>query len=205
MIRTLPILFSFAVVMASAAVATAQQSVTTVILVPGAGGATPNDFLIRNTGAFASAGLQTTVAMSAGAIASAAKSVRAKGGKPVLVAMSKGTQTAAQAIAQGAPVAAVVFVSGFMMPGTGGSVPAILGTASKLPPTLVVHHRQDRCPMTTPDGAAAFVGWSGGKASIHWVDGGRPGGPPCRPMSAHGYIGQDQQAVSAITSFARSR
>src|SRR6478736_5130134 len=90
---------------------------TTVILVPGAGGATPNDFLIRNTSSFATAGLQTTLAMSPGAISAAARSVRAAGGKPVVVAMSKGTQTAAQVIAQAAPLAGAVFVSGFMAPG----------------------------------------------------------------------------------------
>lgn len=183
----------------------AQNRGITLILVPGAGGATPNDFLIRNGGAFAARGFQTTVAMSASDIISSAKSIRSGGRKAVLVSMSKGTLTAAEAISQGASVAGVVFVSGFMMPGTAGSVPSILGGASKLPITLVVHHRGDRCPLTPPEGATAFVDWSAGKATMHWVEGGESGGAPCRPMSAHGYFGQDIAAVSAITSFASVR
>lgn len=182
-----------------------QRSATTLILVPGAGGATPNDFLIRNSGAFAARGFQTTVALSAGDIISSATSIRSRGGTAVLVSMSKGTLAAAQALAEGASVAGVVFVSGFMMPGTAESVPSILGAPGKLPATLVVHHRRDQCPMTPPEGATAFATWSAGKARLHLIDGGSPGGAPCRPLSAHGYFGQDNAAVSAIARFASAR
>jgi predicted alpha/beta hydrolase family esterase len=175
----------------------------TVILIPGAGGATPSDFLIRNEKAFASQGLQTKVATSAVA---AANAIRESGGKAVLVGMSAGTPMVAQAIAQGAPVAGAVFVAGTLVPGMAQrSVAATLGDPGKLPPSLVVHHRQDRCPMTPPSGVSTFVKWSGGKAKAAWIDGGNAGGNPCGPMSAHGFIGQDQAAVAAIAAFAKAQ
>ena len=178
----------------------------TVILVPGAGGATPSDFLIRNEKAFASQGLQTKVATSAAAAVAAANAIKESGGKAVLVGMSAGTPTVAQAIAQGAPVAGAVFVAGTLVPGMAQrSVAAALGDPGKLPPSLVVHHRQDRCPMTPPSGVSAFVKWSGGKAKATWVDGGNAGGNPCGPMSAHGFMGQDQVAVTAIAAFAKAQ
>jgi hypothetical protein len=174
----------------------------TVILVPGASGATPSDFLIRNEKAFASQGLQTKVATSA----AAANAIKESGGKAVLVGLSAGTPTVAQAIAQGAPVAGAVFVAGTLVPGMAQrSVAATLGDPGKLPPSLVVHHRQDRCPLTPPSGVSAFVKWSGGKAKATWVDGGNAGGNPCGAMSAHGFMGQDQVAVTAIAAFAKAQ
>ena len=179
----------------------------TVVLIPGAGGATPSDFLIRNERAFASYGLQTKVATSAAAAVAAANAVRESGGKAVLVGMSAGTPTVAQAILQGAPVAGAVFVAGTLVPGAAQrSVAATLGDPGKLPPSLVVHHRQDRCPMTPPSGVSSFVKWSGGKAKAAWIEGGNAGGGrPCGPMSAHGFVGQDQAAVAAIATFVRAR
>jgi len=179
---------------------------TTLILIPGAGGASPNDFLIRNIAAFAAHGLQTKVATSAEEAVAAATAIRGSGGKALLVGMSAGTPTVAEAIAQGAPVAGAVFVSGTLMPGSAQrSVVAALGGPGKLPATLVVHHRKDQCPLTPPSSVSAFLGWSGGKARASWIDGGQAGGRPCGPMSAHGFIGQDQAAVAAIAGFARSR
>jgi predicted alpha/beta-hydrolase family hydrolase len=89
-----------------------QDAKVTVVLVPGAGGATPSDFLIRNEKAFVSQGLQTKVVTTAAEAVAAANAIRESGGKAVLVGMSAGTPKVAQVIAQGASVAGAVFCCG---------------------------------------------------------------------------------------------
>lgn len=183
------------------------RSGTTLVLVPGAGGAVPSDFLMRNQRNFQAYGLSTVVATSASQAAAAANQIAAQGGRPVLVGMSAGTPKVAQAVAQGARAAGLVLVAGSLVPNPKGvSVIQALGSPARLPPTLVVHHRQDECRLTPPEAVGSFVGWSGGRARVSWIDGGGGGdGRPCGPMSAHGFVGQDNQAVAAIASFARSQ
>lgn len=185
-----------------------RRGAVTLVLVPGAGGPVPSDFLIRNIPSFQAAGFATVVATSAGEAQSAVANAAAQGQRAVLVGMSAGTPTIAEAIAAGAPARGAIFVSGALMPPgiRGSSVVGALGSPRLLPPTLVVHHRRDGCNMTPPEGVAEFTRWSAGKARIAWVDGGPPPeGPPCRVMSPHGFLGQDIRPVSAITAFARSR
>lgn len=178
----------------------------TVVLVPGAGGATPRDFLIRNQDAFAQYGLDTAVAVSAAEAASVATALHAQGRRVVLVGMSAGTPTVAEALALGAPAHKVVFVSGMLMPGYAQrSVVEALGGTARLPPTLVVHNRNDECRQTPPEAVPAFVRWSGGRARVRWIASAPGPGAPCRPMSAHGFFGNDSQAVAAIAGFARGR
>jgi dienelactone hydrolase len=180
-----------------------RQVQTTLVLVPGAGGASPNDFLIRNKGNFEANGFSIVVALTAEDARSAAASAASQGSRVVLVGMSAGTPTVAEALASGAPVTRAVLVSGPLMPPgiRGRSVVGSLGTPAALPPTLVVHHRQDACPLTPPEGVAPFVSWSRGRARAAWVSGNAGG--PCGPISAHGYIGQDGAAIAAISRFAR--
>jgi hypothetical protein len=59
--------------------------------------------------------------------------------------------------------------------------------------------------MTPPSGLSCFIKWSGGKAKAAWIDGGNAGGNPRGPMSAHGFMGQDQAAVAAIAAFAKTQ
>lgn len=202
--------WTYILIVSAAGVATAQAQGgggTTLVLVPGAGGAVPSDFLIRNQRNFQAYGLGTVVATSAGQAASAANQIAAQGGRPVLVGMSAGTPKVAQAVAQGARAAGLVLVAGSLVPNPKGvSVIQAFGSPARLPPTLVVHHRQDECRLTPPEAVGSFVGWSGGRARVSWIDGGGGGdGRPCGPMSAHGFVGQDAQAVAAIASFARSQ
>lgn len=188
----------------AATISSAGAAGSAVVLVPGAGGATPNDFLIRNQEAFVRYGLEVVVATSAGDAASASSRLRARGQKVTLVGMSAGTPTVAEAIASGASPNRVVLVSGTLMPGRANrSVAEALRTPSRLPTTLVVHNRADRCPLTPPEAVPEFIRWSGGRARVSWVSsGGGPGGP-CGPLSAHGFYGNDAQAVAAIAAFAK--
>lgn len=177
-----------------------------VILVPGAGGPVPSDFLMRNQQTLASYGLATAVATSASQAASTASSLKAQGASVVLVGMSAGTPTVAEALALGAPADKVVFAAGTLMPGYAQrSVADSLGSPGRLPPTLVLHHRRDECRLTPPEAVGQFVRWSGGRARVRWIDGGTNAGQPCGPMSAHGFYGRDDQAIAAIASFAGGR
>jgi dienelactone hydrolase len=182
----------------------AMAAGSSVVLVPGAGGASPNDFLIRNQQAFTNRGLQVVVATSSSAVISAAAQLRAQGRKVTLVGMSAGTPTVAEAIAAGAVADRIVLVSGTLMPGRAQrSVASSLGSPARLPATLVVHNRNDDCPMTPPEAVPEFIRWSAGRARVTWVQSSGGPGAPCGPMSPHGFFGNDGRAVSAIVSFAR--
>ncbi len=171
------------------------------ILLPGAGGAVPIDFLIRNQNAFASAGIETHVATSPQQAVSIAQDLQKRGRKSVLVGMSRGGLMTASALASGAPVAGAVFVSAEF-----NSVRARLASPARLPASLVVHHRRDGCAMTSPAGVPGFIAWSGGKARVSWFDNQGPEVPnPCGPRGAHGFYQQDGPPVAAIISFVRSR
>jgi dienelactone hydrolase len=192
-------------IVVSAPIASAQQGRPVAILMPGAGGGTPNDFLVRNRSKISGASIETRLTTSPGEAAEIARSERQKGRKVVIVGMSLGSLHAAQALAAGAPANGVVFVSGML---TG--VASTLGSPAKLPPALIVHHRSDACPKTPPSGVAYLQQWSGGKARVAWISttGTPPPGPKggvCRPFGAHGFFAKDGPAVSAIVGFIRSR
>jgi len=181
--------------------ALAQQGKTLAILMPGAGGAVSTDFLIRNRGRISGAGLDTQVATSAEQAASIARTEAAKGRKVVVVGMSQGGNMAGQVVAAGAPLAGVVFVAAPLR-----LVAGTIGAPAKMPAALVVHHRQDGCQRTLPEGVGYFQKWGGGKVSVRWINTtGKEAPNPCGPRGAHGFYMQDGQAVSAIIEFVRAR
>lgn len=125
--------------------------------------------------------------------------------RPVsFVATSRGTLRAAEAIRQGVQPDGLVLTSGMLDPGMRfENVPAILGSPSLLPPTLVVQHRQDGCRVTLPSGVDPFVAWADGHVrKVVWLSGGVDEGDPCQAMGYHGFAGLDAAVVSAVTSFA---
>jgi hypothetical protein len=170
------------------------------VLMPGSGGITPGDFLVRNEGRFRAAGIRTIVTTSPSSAAEAVAAEKAQGRKIVMVGMSKGTVDVASALASGARPSGVVFVSGIH-----SMVIATVGSPDRLPATLVVHHSQDACRRTPPSDASRFVAWAGGKARIQWINTtGEPSSNPCNARGAHGFFRQDGPAVSAIISFVKS-
>lgn len=188
------------------ATAVAQPRATHLVLVPGAGGASPNDFLIRNQAAFESRGFSTSVATSAWSAAEAARAAAAEGKRVVIVGMSAGAPTAAEAAVSGSPVAGVVFVSGILMPNQRrASAQEALPDPRRLPPALVVHNAQDECPLTSPEAARDFVAWTRGKARLRMLNIPGPPAPPCGPMGAHAFTGNEGPAVAAIAAFAKGR
>lgn len=171
------------------------------ILMPGAGGAVPNDFLVRNKDRIGGKGVVTIVTTSPGEAASISQTEAARGRKVVLVGMSRGAVDVAAALAAGARVNGLVIVSGMYR-----EAQARLGSPGLLPRTLLVHNKFDTCKFTLPEFASAFAAWSGGRASVRWVNVQGPEVPrPCGPMGAHGFYRQDGGAVAAINGFIRSR
>jgi predicted esterase len=170
------------------------------VLMPGSGGITPGDFLVRNEGNFQAAGIRTIITTSPSSAAQAVATETAQGHRIVMVGMSKGTVDVASALASGARPSGVVFVSGMH-----SRVMATLGSPDKLPPTLVVHHSHDICQFTLPSAASIFVGWAHGKARAQWINTtGAPSSNPCNAQGAHGFFKQDGPAVSAIIGFIKS-
>lgn len=171
------------------------------ILMPGSAGAVPGDFLVRNKDRIGGKGVTTIVTTSPSEAASLSRAESAKGRKVVLVGMSRGAVDVAAALGSGARVSGVVIVSGMYR-----EAQSRLGSPTLLPRTLVIHNKHDTCRFTLPEFATAFAGWSGGRASVRWVN---VDGPPvpkvCGPFGAHGFYRQDGAAVGAINGFIRSR
>jgi len=170
------------------------------VLMPGSSGIVPGDFLVRNEGRFRGAGIRTIMTTSPSSAAEAIAAETSQDRKIVIVGMSKGAVNVASALASGARPTGAVFVSGIH-----SMVMATLGSPSRLPPTLVVHHSQDACRRTPPSDASSFVAWSGGKARMQWINTtGQPSANPCNAQGAHGFFRQDGPAVSAIIGFVKS-
>jgi hypothetical protein len=76
-------------------------------------------------------------------------------------------------------------------------------------PMLVVEHKQDGCPATAPSTVAPFKAWyeqGGRKLDVIWMEGGDPPtGDPCEAFSPHGFVGLDQQVVTAVTGWIKTR
>lgn len=178
-----------------------------LVLIPGAGGVHPRDFLVLTQGIYQTAGFTTEMTTSAGQAAAMIASLKARGMRVTLVGMSLGATTAAQAIAAGARPDGVVFVAGGLLPpGTpNGSVRDVIGNPATMPRALVVHHREDGCRFTPAEDVPEFVRWSRGRARVAWINGGGGFGPPCRPGTAHTFSGREGAAASAIMRFARGR
>jgi hypothetical protein len=171
------------------------------ILMPGAGGAVPNDFLVRNQSRIGGKGVSVVVTTSSSEAASISREASAKGSKVVLVAMSRGAVDAANALAAGAKLNGLVIVSGVLR-----EARQTLGSPGLLPRTLLVHNKHDACNLTLPEFASEFASWSGGRATVRWVNVSGPAVPrECGPLGAHGFHRQDGGAVAAINGFIASR
>lgn len=179
-----------------------------IILMPGGNGviaAGPNgeinglrfNQLVRTRHAYMARGFAVLV-VDAGADLTNAVSYMAAIKRPVtVVATSRGTIRAAEGIARGARPDRLVLASGFLTNESGSSqnVASILGSPAALPPTLIIHHRQDGCRFTQPAGVESFARWAGGRARVAWVEGGVSSGDPCEAGGHHGFNGLDARVV----------
>jgi len=125
--------------------------------------------------------------------------------RPVtVVATSRGTLRAAQGLAAGARPERLVLSSGLLSDDSGSATNVVntLGSPAALPPTLVIHHRQDACILSKPAGVQPFLDWAGGRATVLWLEGGQAEGKPCKGGAYHGFHGIDPAVVAAVARFA---
>jgi hypothetical protein len=151
--------------------------------------------LIRTRGAFASGGFATLALSSSGSL-SAAIETMSKIARPVIVV---GTSRAATRMGRAVAADGIVITSGML-----DHFQSDVGSAAALPPTLIVHHRQDGCRVTLPSLVPEFQQWAGGRARVVWLDGGRDDGDPCQAKGHHGFAGIEGKMVGAVLGFARS-
>lgn len=157
--------------------------------------------LVRTRHAYMARGFAVLV-VDAGADLKNAVNYMAAIKRPVtVVATSRGTLRAAEGITRGARPDRLVLTSGFLTneSGSNQNVASTLGSPAALPPTLIIHHRQDGCRFTQPAGVESFVRWAGGRARVAWVEGGVANGDPCEAGSHHGFNGLDARVVGLAT------
>lgn len=155
---------------------------------------------MRNRAAINAHGI-ATLTVPHGTVLGEAVSYMRKIKEPVaLVGMSAGVSFAARGVGRGAKPDRLVLISGSLM--APGKLPAqdALKSPSVLPPTLVLHNRNDGCALTPLSAVELFVNWSGERARVTWI-GGAGGGGPCGLNSAHGFAGADGEVVNGIASF----
>jgi hypothetical protein len=176
--------------------------------------------LVRTRHAYADLGLAVLVVDASTDLGSAVEYMAAIKRPVTVIATSAGTIRAAQGIWRGARPDALVLTSGLLSPkssgddalvlasgllspksGSGKNVMSILGSPALLPPTLVIHHRQDGCNGTLPAGVEPFIEWSAGHARATWVSGGTNEGNACEALAYHGFNGLDRQIVGIAGSF----
>jgi hypothetical protein len=163
-----------------------------------------DNVLIRNRDGFVAGGYDVLL-VDLGTNLAAAVDYMAKLKRPVtVISTSKGTQRAAEGLAQGAKPDKLVLSSGFLSEasGQGDSVVSILKSPERLPPTLVIHHHDDHCRWTNPAGVAPFQSWAGGRVEVIWLSGGKDDDAnPCRFSAHHGFAGLDEVFVSRVLGF----
>lgn len=168
-------------------------------------GKAADNVLIRNRDAFAAQGYNVLLAELGTKLSAAVDHMAALKRPVIVIATSMGTHRAAQGIVEGAMPDRLVLTSGLLSKASGPSdstVQSILGTPNRLPRTLALHHREDRCRLTLPAGVAPFQAWAGGRVQVEWMSGGQTDeANPCRFSAHHGFAGQDEELVARIVKF----
>lgn len=172
------------------------------VLVPGKGNIIPSDPLLRNQAALNAKGIATLTVPHHTQLDLAIEYMRKVKAPVALIGVSAGVSYAAQGVDRGAKPDTLVLISGSLMP-PGKLPPAqkLLKTPAVLPPTLVMHNRNDACEVTPASAVEPFVAWSQGRATVQWIGGSGSGRDPCGPNSAHGFMGADAEVVDGIARF----
>jgi hypothetical protein len=155
------------------------------------------NWIVRTRMAYAKSGIASILVDGGADPAKAVELMRQIAPRVIVVAMSNGSLKVPALLATRPD--GVVFASSRL-----DDVRSRLGDPSRLPPTLIVHHRQDSCRVTLPDSVGPFQSWAGSRARTVWIDGGTSEGDPCQARAHHGFIGREGQVVSTIVGFAGS-
>ena len=187
-----------------------------------------NNFLVRTRAEFARAGLLVAVVDApsdqsgntgmlggfratgehAQDIEAAVTYLRRRAGVPVwLVGTSRGTESATNAAARVPGVAGLVLTSTITRSSKhGGGVLSMELEAIRIP-VLVVAHEADECDHTPASDAPRIVKRlvNAPRTELKLLRGGDPPkSEACQALSAHGYLGIEQEAVEAIVRFIKA-
>jgi hypothetical protein len=155
------------------------------------------NWVVNQRAAYARQGMATLLVDAGSSTGEAVRYLRTITPRVVVVAMSRGATRVADTLGQRPN--GVVFASATLNEARAG-----IGDASRLPATIIIHHRRDTCRATLPSDVEPFVAWTGGKARVTWIDGGTSSGDVCAARAYHGFVGRKGAVVSAIVGFARS-
>jgi hypothetical protein len=179
-----------------------------VILIPGGNGALGvradgsftglhGNQLVRTRKSYMAYGIATLTIDQGVDVATAVTYMRQIARTVVVVGTSRGTLRVPASLS--ARPDGIVLTSGFL-----DNVRSSIGSPAALPPTLVVHHREDGCSATTPAAVDPFKAWGGAKVRVTWMNGGANAGNPCEAMAHHGFSGLDGRLVATVAQFTRS-
>jgi pimeloyl-ACP methyl ester carboxylesterase len=135
---------------------------------------------------------------------------RQHGNAPIFViGTSRGTISAVNIAANVEPgaIKGVALTSSLMEPSKKANAIDDAQLARIRVPTLVVHHRNDRCGVTRPADVPQLM--DGLKAAprkdLVWIEGGLPAkSGPCDGKSAHGYFGVEAEATKALVDWMKA-
>jgi hypothetical protein len=153
--------------------------------------------LVRTRKAYLGHGIATLTIDRGVDVAAAVTYMRAIAKTVVVAGTSRGTLRVPAALS--AKPNGIVLTAGFL-----DNVRSSIGSAGALPPTLVVHHRQDGCRFTPPSAVEPFRAWGGARVRVTWVDGGTSTGDPCQARAYHGFNGNDGKVVATVAQFTTS-
>ncbi len=155
------------------------------------------NWIVRTRAAYASRGIASLLVDGGVDVNQAIAYMRQITPKVVVVAMSRGSLKVPSALNSNPN--GVVFASSML-----DDVDEMIGDPARLPPTLVIHHKQDSCHVTLAEFVPPFLQWAGKRARAVWIEGGTSEGDPCQARAYHGFIGREGAVTSAISSFAAS-
>jgi len=128
---------------------------------------------------------------------------RARSPAPLwLVGTSRGTVSVAHLAAAGIGIDGAVFLSSVTEPDRRGKPTALDADLGRIAvPVLLAHHREDACPVTPVEGVERLRAALRRATRVETLlfSGGREAETRrCRPRSAHGFFGIEQEVVGAI-------
>jgi hypothetical protein len=179
-----------------------------LILIPGGDGALnvrpdgsfgglAGNQLVRTRKAYLGYGIATLTIDQGVNVAAAVTYMRSIAKTVVVAGTSRGTLKVPASLS--AKPNGIVLTAGFL-----DNVRSSIGSPGALPPTLVVHHKQDGCKFTPPGAVEPFKAWGGGSVRVTWIDGGTSTGDPCQARAYHGFNGNDGKVIAAVAQFTTS-
>lgn len=121
-----------------------------------------------------------------------------------LIGTSRGS-TSLSHLAGKLPIDGVVFTSSVTEPGRRSRATALDGDLESIAvPALLVHHRDDSCVVTPVSGVPAIAGRlkKSPRVETRLFSGGTPSDKrACGPISAHGFLGIEEEVVEAIVDW----